>query len=360
MYMWSPEITLCRALLQLKHTEVQSRSGSAMANKFSLAAAAKPSRGTASIDKAQAHRKATAIVVEEGPKPPKFRRRQSTAECIVAIYSYSSDASTVWEGCKDPGKKLWQVQLDHNARNSITIGFYEVFTKFLQQEDDAPDTIQELARKGMIKLVLGDTNDPDRVGFVRWRAAFYIAGDGVEVLHNFLYLLDAFFVFANEGREENVTVSLYPYLGVDIAPIWDDIKYPNYLLYDPERRLPLGIFEAQPPQGKRIMSMTIQPESEIHASFVFHGCTWLFREAWDCHDVRAVTYEEEGTTQYCRAIQNLDVSDELGKAKLLNILDTVLKNLALRVLIEGGLAGLSGKVRSFVLELKSREDLHFA
>ena len=90
--MWSPEITLCRALLQLKHTEVQSRSGSAMANKFSLAAAAKPSRGTESIDKAQAHRKATAIVVEEGPKPPKFRRRQSTAECIVAIYSYSSGA----------------------------------------------------------------------------------------------------------------------------------------------------------------------------------------------------------------------------------------------------------------------------
>ena len=65
-------IGLCRALLQLKNTEVQSRNGSAMANKFSLTATAEPSRGTASIDKAQAHRKATAIVVEEGPSRLRF------------------------------------------------------------------------------------------------------------------------------------------------------------------------------------------------------------------------------------------------------------------------------------------------
>ena len=108
------------------------------------------------------------------------------------------------------------------------------------------------------------------------------------------------------------------------------------------------------------MSMTIQPESETHASFVFHGCTWLFREAWDFNGVRAVTYQEEGTSQYCRAIDNLDVSKIFGHAKLLDILDGVLKNLAVRVLVEGGLGGLSGHVKRFVSELKSREDLHFA
>ena len=331
---------------------------------FTLEAAAKPARAIARSPAslkapAQVPRKVSELTIEEGPRPPKLRRRQASAECVVTIYPYSHDAATVWDSCKQPGMMLWQVQLDHNARNSITIGFYESFTKFLQQEDDVPNTTQELAQQALIKLVLADTADPDEVGFIRWRAAFYVAGGDVEALHNLMFLLDSFFLFVNEGREEKVTVSLYPYLGVDIAPIWDDINYPNYLLYDPERHPPLGIFEAQPPQGKRIMHMTIQPESEIHASFVFHGCTWLFRDALDFYGIRAVTYEEEGSTQYCRTVENLTIDDELGKDTLLSVLDDVLKNIAVRVRVEGGLGALSGSVRSFVQTLRSREDLHF-
>ena len=86
-------------------------------------------------------KKVTDLIIEEGPRPPKSRRRQQSAECVVCIYPYSRDAATVWENCKQPGLMLWQVQLDHNARNSLTIGFYESFTKFLQQEDGVPDTI---------------------------------------------------------------------------------------------------------------------------------------------------------------------------------------------------------------------------
>ena len=46
--------------------------------------------------------------------------------------------------------------------------------------------------------------DPDDVGFVRWRAAFYVAGKTVEALHNLLYLLDQFFVLTNADREVRV------------------------------------------------------------------------------------------------------------------------------------------------------------
>ena len=66
--------------------------------------------------------------------------------------------------------------------------------------------------------------DPDDVGFVRWRAAFYVAGKTVEALHNLLYLLDQFFVFANADREVRVVTSLYPYLGVDIGDVWDELQ----------------------------------------------------------------------------------------------------------------------------------------
>ena len=62
-----------------------------------------------------------------------------------------------------------------------------------------------MAREGKIKQKKTSSSlDPDDVGFVRWRAAFYVAGKTVEVLHNLLYLLDKFFVFANADREVRV------------------------------------------------------------------------------------------------------------------------------------------------------------
>ena len=155
-----------------------------MPTSFTLEAAAKPAgaiaNSPASLTAPPQPKKATDLIIEEGPRPPKSRRRQHSAECVVCIYPYSRDAATVWENCKQSGLMLWQVQLDHNARNSITIGFYESFKKFLQQEDDVPSTVQELAQQALIKLVLADTTDPDKVGFVRWRAAFYVAGEDVE------------------------------------------------------------------------------------------------------------------------------------------------------------------------------------
>ena len=142
-------------------------------------------------------------LIEVGPRPPKLRRREATAECVVAIFPYTKDAKSIWEACTEEEATLWQVQLEHNARDSITVGFYESFTKFLQQEESAPDSINGLAEAG-IKLVLNDTSDPDRVGFIRWRAAFYVAGE-LAALHNLLHLLDEFFVWINRDRSPKVT-----------------------------------------------------------------------------------------------------------------------------------------------------------
>ena len=89
--------------------------------------------------------------------PPKMRKRQTTAECVVAIHPYTSDHSRIWGACTDkPELMLWQVQVDHNATNSITIGFHESFTKFLQQSEDTPDSLRDLSEKALIKLVIAD------------------------------------------------------------------------------------------------------------------------------------------------------------------------------------------------------------
>ena len=113
-----------------------------------------------------------------------------------------------------------------------------------------------MAREGKHKTKKASSSlDPDDVGFVRWRAAFYVAGKTVEALHNLLYLLDQFFVFANADREVRVVTrrssfflrtihktqfikipptavkspktctSLYPYLGVDIGDVWDELQH---------------------------------------------------------------------------------------------------------------------------------------
>ena len=54
------------------------------------------------------------------------------------------------------------------------------FGDFLEEAsrsaDGFPKSLEELSKAG-IKLVLADSNDPDSVGFIQWRAAFYVAGE---------------------------------------------------------------------------------------------------------------------------------------------------------------------------------------
>ena len=73
------------------------------------------------------------------------------------------------------------------------------FNDFLQQaarggkSDDFPKSLDDLSKAG-IRLVIADSNDPDGVGFVQWRVAFYVAGEDGSVL-NFLSLFDDFLVW---------------------------------------------------------------------------------------------------------------------------------------------------------------------
>ena len=171
---------------------------------FSIAHVARPSKNLKEAETPTPVPKVSTLM-ETGPQPPKVRKREATAECVVAIFPYTQDASTIWESCREAGQMLWQIQVEHNARDSITVGFRETFTKFLQQEEEAPESLTELAEQNLMKLVITDNRDPDGAGFIQWRAAFYVAGQSNDDLHNFLYLLDAFFVWANKDRSRKIT-----------------------------------------------------------------------------------------------------------------------------------------------------------
>ena len=172
---------------------------------FSIDNVARPTKSLKKNEKPMAAMPKVGTLMEMGPQPPRVRKREATAECVVAIYPYTRDATTIWESCRGVDQLLWQVQIEHNARESITVGFHESFTKFLQQEEMAPDSIAELAEQALIKLVITDNTDPDDAGFVRWRAAFYVAGQSNDDLHNFFYLLDAFFEWVNKDKTPKTT-----------------------------------------------------------------------------------------------------------------------------------------------------------
>ena len=74
----------------------------------------------------------------------------------------------------------------------MLFGIRESFSDFLREahtkSEDVPQKLEDLAASG-IRLVITDKNDPDGVGFVQWRVAFYVAGRE-ESLGNFMCLLD--------------------------------------------------------------------------------------------------------------------------------------------------------------------------
>jgi len=259
---------------------------------------------------------------------------------------------------QEQGIPLWQLQIAHEARDSIAFNLPEKWNEFLAQHEDAsiPKTAVELQRHALIKLVSTSADDPDEIGtFIRWRPAFYVAGSET-ALDNFCYLLDAFLIWLTKDRPTYDEVYLHPHGDVCIDATWDHLEYPNYTLEERAKSVPLGVFEAYPPQGKRIVLITIQIESGSVPSFVFHGNTWPFRQAFDAAGIHGV---RDGET-YFRVLKSIDASSEEEKQRVLHVLgDGVLKNVVARLTIEGK-ASAGTAVHMFLRLLRKRQNLSFA
>ena len=286
---------------------------------------------------------------------------------------------------------------------------------FLARHPETPDTAVELQHQAKIKLVVTDNSDPDKIGtFQRWRPAsqsrvapighvggrvwvhigsksifllesqhcpchtcppnvpwarphilpppdlkmteaFYVAGE-LSCLHNFIYLLDAWWVdfFKDKPKAENV--HLHPHTTCDIDACWDELQYEVYTLEERATKLPLGIFEAHPPQSRRIVQITIQVETESVLSFLFHGGTWLYRGAFDALQIPG--FRDENNTYY-RVVQSVDSAKAEDQQRVLNILgDDVLHNVAARVSTDGW-APAGTPSHAFLKSLRERHHLFF-
>ena len=131
-------------------------------------------------------------------------------------------------------------------------------------------------------MVVANRTDPEDVGFVQWRVAFYLAG----YLNNFLLLLDDFFVYKAKAiaREQPFQVQIFPHTGVEVT-VLDDFSYEHVELMEQTATPPLKIFEAQPCIGKRIVVLNVQIEDDNLLSILITGNTWAFRSRLDTFGV---------------------------------------------------------------------------
>ena len=129
----------------------------------------------------------------ETPRQNATTRPQTNAPVNMCVYKITDASGDVWPAF--PDTKLWQIQIDHDARPSVSVAVVQGLNDYLKQTPGAPDNVQKLQIDAGIKLVLTNLDDPDSLGcFVQYRVGLYVAGE-FESLTNAFMLLDGYLQF---------------------------------------------------------------------------------------------------------------------------------------------------------------------
>lgn len=233
------------------------------------------------------------VMVEQGPRPTAPKRLPDSAPVQICIYKVTDCAGDCWAQYESTDTSLYQIQMKHEARPSCLFDLTRSFCDFLKaaraDNESVPATLQDLQQCG-IKLVLTDAQDPDAVGFIHWRVAFYVVGDpSAKPVQNFLLLLDDWWKFKSKAMARDLEVQYHPHISVgDMGDTADQLCYAHCTVEDPSPNVPLGIFEAQPVVSKRIVTLTVQPEGEDTVSILISGNMWVYRSRFDAHGIPGI------------------------------------------------------------------------
>ena len=316
---------------------------------------------TPSPANAKAVPKASQLTVEQSR--PAIQRKLASAPVVVCIYKVTDKAADAWNAITDTSAALFQIQIDHAARPSVTFDIVRVFNDFLndahRDNPAVPPTVSDLSQQASIRIVVTSTDDPEKLGcFVQWRTGFYVAGSE-ESLQNFVYLLDEFFQWKEKmmAREQAFEVRLHPHLGVDINI--DGLAYEHYTLNTPAKSLPLKFFECHPCAGKRVLTLNVEPTTDQTVSVVVSGNSFSYRDRMDALGVPgAYQTDADGTKQYFRVLKDIDVADEEQKSRIFKMLgNEVFCNLAIRLSIASE-PPLHSVVSDFLSELCALPCVH--
>lgn len=341
--------------------------------KFSAAACAPPSRAAkrpadeAASSQARPKAKvprASDVVVEQAPRPQRQQqaRLPTSAPVVICVYLVSESAADVWPSMYEnsAGVSVWQIQMEHAARPNVLFDQVSSWNDFLKKahadDESVPSSLRELQEKCGCRLLISDSSDPDEVGFVQWRSAWYVAGESHECIDNMLALINDWLTYKKEqaAKEQPYEVRLYPHVGVQT----NADEFENWCTEEQAASLPLAFFEAQPIQGKRVVTLNLEADGD-HVSVLISGNTWAFRSRLDALGVAGAYHEgaSDKDKRYYRVLKNLHAITDKGK--LLDLLGTAcFKNMALRVVVDK--EPESGSAAAALIgELQEMPQLHF-
>ena len=109
-------------------------------------------------------------------------------------------------------------------------------------------------------------------------------------------------------------MDIHPYLdAVEAGHVWDDLEYKEYSYNEPTKDLPLKVFEAPPPYGKRIVTINIETEGSDIVSVLFAARIYEYRHRFQARELPG-GFPGSGDGQemgkYCRVMKSVDVSEE--------------------------------------------------
>jgi hypothetical protein len=182
---------------------------------------------------------------------------------------------------------------------------------------------------------------------------------------NFLLLLDGFLVWKGKqlAREQPFQVHIHPHVSAKsaAAEAWDSFDGCEYVLEEPAVSLPLKYFEAQPCQGKRVVTFQLEFDEEgKNMSALILGNTYAFRQRLDEAGVQG-GYTEEASSEartYYRVIKDIDCSATNDRERLLDVFRRAFNGLALRIVLDGE-PETNTPAAEFLTVLKEQPQLHF-
>ena len=288
------------------------------------------------------------------------RAQNGPAPIILCVHKYSDKATDLWPAIDDPGAALYQLQVAHAGKPSITYDIFGSVNKFLREASvenpELPTSVADLARAG-IRIVLTNADDPEGAGcFVPYRIALYVAGKE-EALHNALILLDDFFLWKQRQMARERPFDVHMHARVPLDPV--GLENCKYSFHTAMESLPLGIFQAHPVHGKRIASVHLEPLGTDAVSLVFAGRVWPFRERLDEYGVRGAYSNSTGdghAKKYFRALR-VNATDGSERRRALDIFANVFNGLAMRLHVVCE-PQASSPAAAFLNDLRSLTCLH--
>ena len=302
----------------------------------------------------------------EDPSSPAKRQKGTTTPICCCIYAYGDSAADLGFHNVPTDAKVWQIQLQQDDYNSALKPFKTKFEQYLAfqhaRDDSWPATLSDLAEKDAVRVRLSGEGDDYDVGFQPWRTAVYVAGQEGD-LTNAMWLLDAYWAFADQRRDEwkleALTVAVYYQSQVPLASFCEtpEKAFSGYSIAPPRRHLPLPIFAAYPPWRTKPLCLILEIISPAIVTLMWGGDTYHYGERFDALSIRG---GKDAAGRYWRTHENIDVTDEAMVAEVRRIFQETLCNIVQHVRVHGEIPEDSA-VGVFLAQLKAEcIQLHFS